>query len=996
MTDNGRLSGPHQLPSADAHVERIERFQSLSPGTYWRATKNNGDVENDTVLLLLDVREVDGKPHTVVLMGHPEEGEGTYALLVNEFLDAFVLEPNGEAVRQREMAAVQEEVNALQRELLVGQHNPTHLAPRIEAALKELDKRHKKAPRKKSALAPILPISPGRELTLSGAIGTGITEDGVAELQRIAERQAVIAEVQGKWIKEKTDSISRAIERLAPYYAEKAAVALAQTNAARKRAEAIQKGLASLDLYTGKCVDVQTIAHGTPAPANEPLTLMQRKLFADEELAAWADVSERFDAWDLDTFDEHLAANASLRDQLLPYPRCVVSVAARRRDLDYGNAFESLARNKENKRVFLLVRDGENIHKVVSGQPSHEHARRLFPTRNELDDPFIGVDGSRVTFDDISYVDSMDEADARVLHYKRFLILLCGLDHRLKLFGAFYPANEFGSFMTLPFQERYFRFVRDDEADRLLGAGRPSVDDWVREKNSYLRSGSRVLCAYDRLLTPESAPACVRHDTRQQYRSLRWLAEPRRHFGEHVVYADKGELCVSVRVKRDSWRELKYPEFDARVSLTAALKSDAALSFLCLDAVRAEELEWYVHNRQSRVRHVEFIRLFKKTAAALREEAKAESSARDYLSSAIAGAGLAQGTALTDLIDTAVRAWRAANGGRALPTASDKRELEPLLGYAYSFAHQANELVERVDEYVAKNHLSPLKLTLSGKNRLALYVAVPQKEQRHDIVEWRWVRRIGLVVKKRSLASLGDRLVWLSHRADAGENELKRWPELDSWINEAEERHRPRALADARRLVDAGLSHGCALFPQVGGIPDALFESFVARFKRVRREASRRLVARIDVAVPIGVYSRKIHGHWQLTYLVLAEEAHLWVREFGTSEQKRRMKAEFMGYYKNQEYAAKQWNRPFQPQLMSTTRRNSDLLLVPEKDLFSPYGMWEQPPATKGPDRSLAHFLKHAGECSDGPRAYINPLAGDGGSRHIERLFARKRRRTGV
>lgn len=78
------------------------------------------------------------------------------------------------------------------------------------------------------------------------------------------------------------------------------------------------------------------------------------------------------------------------------------------------------------------------------------------------------------------------------LHYRRFLILICGLDHRLKLFGDFYDTNTPYSFLSLEFQERYFQFLHDKDGSGLLGMAetRPSLQSYLEQANSCLQSGS--------------------------------------------------------------------------------------------------------------------------------------------------------------------------------------------------------------------------------------------------------------------------------------------------------------------------------------------------------------------------------------------------------------------------------------------------------------------------------------------------------------------------
>lgn len=51
----------------------------------------------------------------------------------------------------------------------------------------------------------------------------------------------------------------------------------------------------------------------------------------------------------------------------------------------------------------------------------------------------------------MSYTDKLKAHEMVALHYYRFLILCCGLDHRLKLFGEFYDPQDRLSFVSMAF-----------------------------------------------------------------------------------------------------------------------------------------------------------------------------------------------------------------------------------------------------------------------------------------------------------------------------------------------------------------------------------------------------------------------------------------------------------------------------------------------------------------------------------------------------------------
>ncbi len=339
----------------------------------------------------------------------------------------------------------------------------------------------------------------------------GRPSERIVSLKQAAEREHQIATIKSQWIQGKSNEIATTIKALPPYYEEQAAAALAQTEDVRSYVSKLMEGIKSLDLYIGKDVEVTTIREGNPAPNDQQLTFVQKKLMMDEELAVWADIDEWFDFSKENLFFEALRNHDSLVQQIFPTERCVLVMATTRRYIDYGDSLSNTANNVNNRMVFLLVRNGMNIYQVFSPVESHLGSARLFPSLNEQESIFKGMDGSQIRFEDIAYTDHLAEHERFALHYKRFLLLVCGLDHRLKLFGDFYKGPASLHFVSMDFQEKHCRFLHDDDGSGMLpGEKLLPLSEWIAEKNAYLRSGSRVLCHWIAVMNPDTAPAACK------------------------------------------------------------------------------------------------------------------------------------------------------------------------------------------------------------------------------------------------------------------------------------------------------------------------------------------------------------------------------------------------------------------------------------------------------------------------------------------------------
>lgn len=810
-------------------TEKIARFQSFHPGQYWRAQRAIADegIDEGEVLLIQSIRWVDDAAHTVILLPHPTkigkrvtlkivQDDGSiqerrfhydeHRFLLNDFLAAFEFEPDHQRIRSDELEKVQGRIASLQGELLDAQKNPALLAGVVEQGLREsaqkvaAEKRNDADPdaREQGAgAAPATPLAlaqPNSQMatmasgTVAAAIGSGITAEGIAELKKAVGQEHQIATIKANWIQSKTTAIAETIQAMTPFYAEQAAAALAQTEDVRAYVDKLMLGIASLDLYVGKDVDVSTICKGASAPSNVPLTFVQRKLAMDEEVAVWADVDERFDFSNEDVFFEALGKHEELVNQIFPTQRCVLVMAATRRDVDYGDALTNALLNHKNKKVFLMVRDGANIYRVFSPVESHLGSARLFPSDAEHKRIFRGMDGSQIKFEDVAYTDKLAVHEKAALHYKRFLLLACGLDHRLKLFGDFYAGPPTMHFVSLDFQQQHCRFLHDDDGAGLLpGEARQPLQDWIESMNAYLRSGSRVLCNWRELMNPETAPGACKARSGTYSERFDRIYEPKKGVDVSVAIAfkDAGDLCVDVEVTGNSLSTGADRTFTCKVSL---LKSAAStwghidLPFLCLDAVQPEDLHWYIHNRDTRRNHLHYIRFFKRAAKFIEAERAGEMQTRQQLIKAMSDGGIAAPDERLEIVNQAVIAWRAANRGKALPSGDGRSPSawKSLLDQMYMLAGEGQRRTAEVEAFVRRLGLEPLRLVISGTAQLVVYAA-PKAHERDDRLEpHAWVHKITLELKKAVYSEKSRR--WISLPAkSASETTLHEWEGAQDW-----------------------------------------------------------------------------------------------------------------------------------------------------------------------------------------------------------------------
>lgn len=812
--------------------ERIQRFQTLQAGQYWRALRTivEEGIDDGTVLLIQSIRWVDDAPHTIILRPHPSKiGQQVYLeipqddgstrrsyfvydehrFLLNDFLGAFEFEPDHQRIRSSEVHEVQNRINALQAELLETQSNPVLLANVVEAGLREQAKNAAEqaaaepgddedaSGERSDAALPVVAPAPGSSIvslatgTVADAIGAGITSEGIAAMKEAANREHQIATVKAKWIQAKTTEIAETVKAMTPFYEEQAAAALAHTEDVRTYVAKLLQGIESLDLYVGKDVDVQSVREGEAAPGDVPLTFVQKKLLMDEELAVWTDLDEWFDFEKEHLFFEALRKHDGLVNQIFPTERCVLVMAVTRRHIDYGDKWANMARNGENRKVFLLVRNGMNIHRVFSPVESHLGSARLFPTKDDQERIFRGFDGSQIKFEDVAYTDTLEKHEQFALHYKRFLLLVCGLDHRLKLFGDFYEGPQSLQFVSMNFQERYCRFLCDDDESTMLpGGDRTPVATWVDGKNAYLRSGSRVLCNWLEVMNPDTAPGACKENGDRNGRGYDRRYTPKERTGVAVAYKDGNELFVEVAVSGYSYTAHTDRTFNCKVNLSKFKDGSwdyTDLPFLCLDAVEPEDLHWYVHHRGSRSNHLSYIRFFKQALKFIERERADEQDTRKRLAQALADGNVADPSERESIIGQVVIAWRAANRGKPLPRfegGSAPAAWKSLLDQMYMLAGEGKRRLSEVEDFVREIALSPLRMVLSGGAKLVVYAA-PRPEECDDRLERHaWVHRITVERGKTKYCEKSRRWASLPQHT-ASETTLHQWEGADDWASRA-------------------------------------------------------------------------------------------------------------------------------------------------------------------------------------------------------------------
>lgn len=807
---------------AGAGVERIERHQVLRPGLYWRARNDIYDADDGTgelvvpkgqVLLLRRIKTVDDKPHHVEMQGHPLSSYTSHAYLIDDFLANFDFEENGPAVRAAEMQAVRTEIEDKQKELLEFQSSPAKLLELVREAPALKDESEKTRRRRsrsgESSTDVALPettfdfeaglpdgsIRPSTSIVdAAAAAGSGAVS--AERLNRQLNNQAILAKRRADWILAKTGEIAETAKKLTPFFEEQGAAALASAEDALEVFKKLTDGLHSLGLYTGKEVSVTPVREdGEEASPEEPITVMQAKLFMDEESLIHVHEGGA-DFKHFDDFVQVLKTDDAMLQRIAPAPRCVVAMQFTRESRDYEGTDDRTreAMNLENQKFFLVVRNGSRVSLVRS---SIEFTDRLFPSASDLERPFkkgffSGIESERITIDDIQYADAKSRYDRIILHYRKLLIMLAGLiDREPEVIGR--PAalaDRSGlSLLSLPMQEACFRYISDEE--NALTLDRKSFREWVREKNKATQSGSRIMANWFTLMTSYSAPGAVKAESHRHGARDYFAYKPSHDYGVVIVSKVLDDLQVKVAVAGTSWGRdgMKERAFDATVSLGLFQRhgSDHGnFGYLCMDDVTLEEINHYIYTRNDRHDYIKYVPLLIEARNAIQADLEQEAPLRSKMAAAmVEGKVCASEASAQTILNEVIRQWRAAHRGRRVPSPGESdwdREMKSMLDQAWILAGFGRDRKTVAEELCREEGREPLRLVLSGKNRLYLYATSTDKERCDTLGKHPWVTRITLDELKTKVSVVDRRQVMLKKDL-ASETTLASWPTEADWVD---------------------------------------------------------------------------------------------------------------------------------------------------------------------------------------------------------------------
>lgn len=365
--------------------------------------------------------------------------------------------------------------------------------------------------------------------------------------------------------------------------------------------------------------------------------------------------------------------------------------------------------------------------------------------------------------------------------------------------------------------------------------GTPTLAEWLQEVNGRLRSGSRVLCDWVAMLTPQSAPACFKDGVQTHVPGLR--------YEQARVHLSDGRPFVRVDVQPLS---LTNPRLQARVWLEhAQIGSYLVLDDLELATIPAshdgatEHQAWYsllVNARQVMIREA---RQVQQCVDALDAMTKV---LPDEIAASIS----------SEMIAFSVRRWRHRENGALPPGPTSEQFGDWSRQMLDSLVRQQNatapviDLAERMGRSMSRD---PLRAQLNAAGRVELWLTVPVDERDERLGPWVWaerwmfkVGRDGLWRKDTSRPTARDVLpASPSHAVSL----IHEWPAARRWQG----LHAAGGLSPGQReqlieLIDRSAAEWTT--PEAPwGNPDEVFGAVVIRGKQALPALAARLVGAV-------------------------------------------------------------------------------------------------------------------------------------------------------
>lgn len=845
-------------------VHRLDNHVHIQEGMYCRSNIAIDDVcvEND-YLLITQLHYADNSLHAVSVLAHPRYNANRYIKkMLHSFDENFVVVPKDVAERAREA-----EIEAIHARYKNHEEYLTDLQTnhnkRREMALELYSRRITHKPAKEHNE----PLTTNNVLEL---ISSGNAKATIQNLSETLKFHTEIKNIELNILSQEATKLKNILSEILPYTEQRMKAVQASAIEGNEHIDKIAEGIASMQLYSGDTVTIETICEGKSAPSDIPLTMVQQRLVGSLEFA----LQNEKKAVELDVFSEQflldeLKKNPDFVSQIFPTERSMVLMALRNDFKEYNDSITNYFINESNRKVFILVRNGENIYQVFSPISTHSSATKLFPSKSDLDDIFNkgGVD---ITIDDLWYSSAFNQREKAILHYKRFLLLVAGLDHHHQLFGSFYPQERMMEIFSPSFQSEFFNFIHDADGEGLIDSGFDfSLREWIELNNRKTVVGSMLLINVDNLINEDDAPACYKYKSRDN--SHHKIARPIEQYQLVRLQEDKNGLYVRALVEKcNEWGEILGEPFNTRIAMDGNFSTT---NILLLNNVKPDHLQQFIDNRKYRNQIFEFIGIFKEAINIIKTHFKAIEPLYNTIYDSVRVLPnllpISNESLEMEIMD-AINLWSAKNKKHYpdLSLSLQKKALVQICNALYFRVTDRQHKLTKQAVKLLKHDSNELRFTIGFDGTMYLYASIPNALQDNRYEDHAWVDRHTLSIDENGVLSIKNTEPTLLIIHENYEHILKEYDAIQSqhWVSISRKHYKPTrgkyesaptffTMQDKQFTLDA-VDNGYNLFQSLFK-GESISDIFITQIKSELKDLNQ-LNLNAVLSLPIGIIDKKI------------------------------------------------------------------------------------------------------------------------------------------
>lgn len=482
----------------------------------------------------------------------------------------------------------------------------------------------------------------------------------------------------------------------------------------------------TIELYLGRHETIKQLRGGKAAPKDEKIVVRQLVLNMDEECAVAARHGG-IDSHEVHEFDKWVKQPKHLQ-QVLPEVKGIVAFHVRGKAKRQGD-------RDAVRETYFLIRNGERLFRIQTNLVVGE---TLFPTDKEFQDFFFAFRHDWDTGEELKeplrpgsrrYMHAMKKSDKRKRHYLRILLFMQGLIDRTKVFKPL-PSPQVN--LCDPKQhEEYLRFLRD--AEMILTDGRPSFHDWMRDINSRMEIGMRLIGEFRSYEVSGHSDLEYRSHPKGLMPDSHALYTVERREGDSFVVLFAYDVYGHTSKKRASFRVHKSDSF--------------VINF---DLVTEADIHFYLSNRLDRGDYTKMFPLLKCARRLRQRETKEEAPFRKLLAGEIAKAHGVKIEQAAARVDDLIRWWKYKNKTHRALKSDDAKALRMIVKEFRLERERAGDLREQaelVDPIVKALRKAVKDAIYVGHRKGKEYVTIaPMNKENLFVCEqvWRLSKKTGL------------------------------------------------------------------------------------------------------------------------------------------------------------------------------------------------------------------------------------------------------------